>query len=123
MPLTPKAAPSAAELIRSRMPIEVTLADEAATVELGRMLAAELQAGDLVALSGEIGAGKTTLARATLRARLRDPELEAPSPTFTLLQTYESGDVPIVHADLYRIAGGANCMNSVSRRCRRTRSC
>ncbi|MGA0596369.1 tRNA (adenosine(37)-N6)-threonylcarbamoyltransferase complex ATPase subunit type 1 TsaE [Enterovirga sp. CN4-39] len=106
MPLTQKAAPSAAEIIRSRMPITVALPDEAATEELGRALAAELQAGDLVALSGEIGAGKTTLARAILRARLGDPELEAPSPTFTLLQTYESGDVPLVHADLYRIGGG-----------------
>jgi hypothetical protein len=106
MPLNQKAAPSAAEIVRSRMPIEVALPDEAATIELGQLLASQLQAGDLVALSGEIGAGKTTLARAILRARLGDPELEAPSPTFTLLQTYETGEVPIVHADLYRIAGG-----------------
>jgi tRNA threonylcarbamoyl adenosine modification protein YjeE len=106
MPLTQKAAPTAAEIVRSRMPIEVALPDESATIALGELLAAQLQAGDLVALSGEIGAGKTTLARAILRTRLGDPELEAPSPTFTLLQTYDGGDVPVVHADLYRIAGG-----------------
>ena len=105
MPQTQKAAPSAAEIIRSRMPIEVVLPSEAATAELGRLIAAELGPGDLLALSGEIGAGKTTLARAILRARLGDPELEAPSPTFTLLQTYEGAGGPVVHADLYRIAG------------------
>ena len=106
MPLNQKAAPSAAEIIRTRMPITVPLPDEAATIELGNLLAPQLGAGDLVALSGEIGAGKTTLARAVLRAKLGDPELEVPSPTFTLVQTYQSADVPIIHADLYRIAGG-----------------
>ncbi len=106
MPVTQKAAPSAAAILRSRMPIVVPLPDEAATISLGGMLAPELQAGDLVAMSGEIGAGKTTLARAILRAKLGDPQLEVPSPTFTLVQTYQSAGVPIIHADLYRIAGG-----------------
>jgi tRNA threonylcarbamoyl adenosine modification protein YjeE len=104
MPVTPKAALSAAAIIRSRMPVTVPLPDEAATIELGGMLAPELQAGDLVAMSGEIGAGKTTLARAILRAKLGDPELEVPSPTFTLVQTYETPRGAVWHFDAYRLA-------------------
>jgi tRNA threonylcarbamoyl adenosine modification protein YjeE len=86
-------------------PFVVPLPDEAATEELGRRIADELEPGDVVALSGEIGAGKTTLARAILRAHVGDPNLEAPSPTFTLLQTYDGPKAQVVHADLYRIAG------------------
>ena len=83
----------------------IVLPDEAATEQLGTRIGAELEAGDLVALHGPIGAGKTALARAILRARLGDPELEAPSPTFTLMQSYEGPRGRVVHADLYRIAG------------------
>ena len=83
----------------------VPLPDEAATAALGQQIAAELRPGDIVALSGPIGAGKTTLARAVLRAHLDDPDLEAPSPTFTLVQSYDGPHGPVVHADLYRIAG------------------
>lgn len=79
------------------------LADEAATAALGTRIGAELGPGDLVALHGEVGAGKTTLARAILRAHMDDPELEAPSPTFTLVQSYESGGASVIHADLYRV--------------------
>jgi hypothetical protein len=86
-------------------PLVVALPDEAATLELGRMIAAELERGDVVALRGEIGAGKTTLARAILRAYLADPDLEAPSPTFTLVQSYDGPSGPVIHADLYRLAG------------------
>lgn len=84
---------------------DVALADEAATAELGRLLAEELRPGDLVTLSGGLGVGKTTLARALVRALSGDPRLDVPSPTFTLLQTYDTAAGPVVHADLYRIGG------------------
>ena len=83
----------------------IALPDEAATELLGSRIGAELEPGDLVALHGPIGAGKTALARAILRARLGDPELEAPSPTFTLMQTYDGPKGRVVHADLYRVGG------------------
>ena len=83
----------------------IPLPDEAATEDLGLRIGSELEPGDLVALHGPVGAGKTALARAILRARLGDPELEAPSPTFTLMQSYDGPRGRVVHADLYRIAG------------------
>ncbi|HEX2725694.1 MAG TPA: tRNA (adenosine(37)-N6)-threonylcarbamoyltransferase complex ATPase subunit type 1 TsaE, partial [Beijerinckiaceae bacterium] len=79
--------------------------DLAATTSLAAFIAAQVQPGDLVTLSGDLGAGKTALARAIVRVLAMDPELEVPSPTFTLMQTYESRRGPIVHADFYRIAG------------------
>jgi tRNA threonylcarbamoyl adenosine modification protein YjeE len=85
--------------------IAVALPDEASTVELGGRIAVELEPGDVVTLSGEIGAGKTTLARAILTSHLGDPDLEVPSPTFTLMQSYEGRGGPVIHADLYRIGG------------------
>jgi tRNA threonylcarbamoyl adenosine modification protein YjeE len=81
------------------------LVDEAATVTLASQLASLVEAGDFIALSGDLGAGKTTLARAFLRALLDDPELEAPSPTFTLMQVYDGPRFPVVHADFYRLRG------------------
>ncbi|MCX5477888.1 tRNA (adenosine(37)-N6)-threonylcarbamoyltransferase complex ATPase subunit type 1 TsaE [Kaistia geumhonensis] len=80
----------------------LTLADEAATHRLAEALATRLAAGDVIALEGDLGAGKTTLARALIRAVAGDPALEVPSPTFTLVQTYP-GRVPIAHFDLYRL--------------------
>jgi tRNA threonylcarbamoyl adenosine modification protein YjeE len=85
-------------------PLLVELPDEAATERLAEDLAAALVAGDTVALSGDLGAGKTTLARALLRALADDPALEVPSPTFTLVQSYEAGRLRVAHFDLYRIS-------------------
>jgi tRNA threonylcarbamoyl adenosine modification protein YjeE len=85
------------------------LPDEAATARLGEALALMLRPGDLVALHGDLGAGKSTLARAVLRSFSGRPSLDVPSPTFMLVQPYE-GDgfrFPILHADLYRIADPA----------------
>jgi tRNA threonylcarbamoyl adenosine modification protein YjeE len=80
------------------------LPDEEATNRLAQKLAGEFKPGDLVTLSGDLGAGKTTFARALIRALTRNPVLEVPSPTYTLLQTYDGHGFRIVHADLYRVA-------------------
>ena len=82
----------------------ILLIDEAATAALGARLAASLEPGDLVLLAGGLGAGKTTLARAIVRALMGDPALEVPSPSFALVQPYEREDLTILHADLYRLA-------------------
>ena len=79
----------------------MTLASEAATAHFGRRIAEGLRPGDAVLLSGELGAGKTTLARAILSG-LGVTET-VPSPTFTLVQTYETAHMPVHHFDLYRI--------------------
>ena len=77
-----------------------------ATDRLGRELAARLGAGDVILLEGSVGAGKTHLARAIIQAGLARHGLaeEVPSPTFTLVQTYDTGSDVIVHADLYRLS-------------------
>lgn len=85
----------------------VDLPDEAATIRMAERLANELRPGDLVTLGGDLGAGKTTFARAVIRALLDDADAEVPSPTYTLLQTYQGPRFSIVHADLYRISDPA----------------
>ena len=87
-------------------PITVDLADDAVTIRLGEDLAQALKPGDCLALSGDLGAGKSTLARALLRAIADDEELEVPSPTFTLVQTYALR-IPVSHFDLYRLGDPA----------------
>lgn len=79
----------------------IDLPDAAATAALGAALAPCLRRGDLLALGGDLGAGKTTLARGLIGALgHRGP---VPSPTFTLVQQYETDPVPVWHFDLYRI--------------------
>jgi tRNA threonylcarbamoyladenosine biosynthesis protein TsaE len=87
-----------------KMPaFSMSLADETATAALGATLAARLHPGDVVGLQGELGSGKTTLARAILRAAAGDPELIVPSPTFTLVEVYETPRGTFWHFDLYRL--------------------
>lgn len=85
--------------------IHLDLKSEAATNQLGEDLALTLKRGDLVRLCGDLGAGKSLLARAIIRAACDDDDLEVPSPTFTLVQNYESSGPcgTISHFDLYRL--------------------
>lgn len=82
---------------------DVDLADERATEALAHEIADLVRPDDVVTLTGDLGAGKTTFARALIRKLVGDPALEVPSPTFTLMQVYPAPDFQIVHADLYRI--------------------
>ena len=79
------------------------LADETATERLAARLAGLARPGDVVTLSGALGAGKTSLARAFIRARARLPDLDVPSPTFALVQHYDLADGAVWHLDLYRL--------------------
>lgn len=82
---------------------EMALADEGATLALGARIASILRPGDAIALSGDLGAGKTTLARGILQGL--GLESEAPSPTFAIVQPYEPSEtrIPVWHIDLYRL--------------------
>ena len=79
------------------------LADDDATAELGRRLAGALRPGDLLLLQGDLGAGKTALARSIVRSLMADPRLDVPSPSFALVQPYEGNGISVLHTDLYRI--------------------
>jgi tRNA threonylcarbamoyladenosine biosynthesis protein TsaE len=79
----------------------VRLSDETATAELGARIAQALAPGDVIAISGVLGAGKTVLARAILRG-LGVVE-DVPSPSFTLVQAYDTPGLRVHHIDLYRI--------------------
>lgn len=78
-------------------------ASERAVHRLAERVALKLAASDVVALYGDLGAGKTTFARALIRAVLADANAEIPSPTFSLVQTYTSARLDLMHLDLYRI--------------------
>src|SRR5687767_4723298 len=85
--------------------LDIALPDLAATERLAQALAARAGAGDVVALWGGLGAGKTTFARAFIHARPGGAGVtEVPSPTFTLVQVYDLAGAPIWHFDLYRLA-------------------
>jgi tRNA threonylcarbamoyladenosine biosynthesis protein TsaE len=77
------------------------ISDEAEMLALGARLGAALRAGDVIALSGGLGAGKTTLARGLVQAA--HPDMVVPSPTYTLVQTYDMPNYELWHCDLYRI--------------------
>ena len=79
----------------------ITAKNEQEMLALGARIGAVLRAGDTVALTGELGAGKTTLIRGLIQAKL--PEIEVPSPTYTLVQTYDFPDYELWHCDLYRL--------------------
>src|SRR5437868_5158488 len=81
----------------------ILLTNEQATRRLAVDVASILKAGDLVTLSGDLGAGKTAFARALIRHLAGDEALDVPSPTFTLVQTYVLPRFTVVHADLYRV--------------------
>src|SRR5207237_3379094 len=81
----------------------LALVNETATAHLMADLALLTGPGDVITLSGDLGAGKTAAARAMIRYLASDDEMEVPSPTFTLAQTYELPSLPLIHADLYRI--------------------
>jgi len=86
----------------------IPLADPDATLALGGRLAAILKAGDIVTLTGELGAGKTTLSRGLIQAICGD--IDVPSPTYTLLQTYPAGEYEIYHFDFYRLEKPEDCL-------------
>ena len=84
------------------MPTMIDLADEAATVTMARTLAKQIQPGDCIALSGELGAGKSVFSRALLRALgIQDEAL--PSPTYAIIQPYLGTRLPVAHMDWYRL--------------------
>jgi len=83
--------------------LSLFLANEAKTIRLGEELALAVKPGDAIALVGDLGAGKSTLARALIRAIADDAELEVPSPTFTIVQSYALR-FPVAHLDLYRLS-------------------
>ena len=87
--------------------VSLFLADDKATGKLGAALAGSLRPGDLVSLAGELGTGKTALARAIIRSLTGDPAMEVPSPSFALVQPYQAGEQVIIHADLYRLSDAA----------------
>jgi len=85
--------------------VAVFLPDLAATEALGQRIAAVLRPGDAVLLDGPLGAGKSALARALVRAAVGDPALEVPSPSYTLVQAYDTPAGPLHHFDLWRLDG------------------
>ncbi|MBJ3785985.1 tRNA (adenosine(37)-N6)-threonylcarbamoyltransferase complex ATPase subunit type 1 TsaE [Devosia sediminis] len=84
--------------------VSTFLPDDDATARFGAELAMSLKAGDIVSLEGDLGAGKTAMARAIIRALAADGALDVPSPTFAIIQPYDTPRGAVLHADLYRLA-------------------
>ena len=84
-------------------PAPLILPTDGHTIALAQRMAPLLRSGDTLLLSGPIGAGKSFFARALIRALLGNPTEEVPSPSFTLVQTYQADGVEIWHCDLYRL--------------------
>ena len=82
---------------------ETVTRSEAETAQFAGRFAHTLKNRDIVVFHGDLGLGKSVFARAIIRALLNDPNLNVPSPTFTLVQTYDAPDFPIWHYDLYRL--------------------
>ncbi len=78
------------------------LPDEDATARLGALIAPQLKSGDVIYLHGDLGMGKSALTRGLIRA-LTTPDQEVPSPTFTLIQSYDTPAFEVLHLDLYRL--------------------
>ena len=88
--------------MNARPDLEIPLKGEGETLALGARIASMLRAGDVIALYGDLGAGKSTLTRGLIRALL-SPDTDVPSPTYTLVQTYDTDAGTIWHFDLYRV--------------------
>ena len=86
--------------------MRLLLPDEAATERLGEALGRLAAPGDVIALHGELGSGKTTLVRGLARGLGVPPDEPVVSPTFTLINEYVGGRLPLFHLDLYRVSGG-----------------
>lgn len=95
---------SPAKTTEGQAGITLDLEDEAATTALAKRLACQARLGDVYALFGDLGAGKTSFARAFINALPGESE-EVPSPSFTLVQTYQRGSLEVWHVDLYRLSG------------------
>jgi len=85
--------------------MQIRLPDQTSTEHLAAQLAALCAPGDCIALSGGLGAGKSTFARAFLRVLAHDPQMEVPSPSFALVQPYDTSAGPVFHYDLWRLDG------------------
>lgn len=83
--------------------MQIKAPSENDTENAARTMAKDLRAGDILLLSGDLGAGKTVFARALIRVMTGDDNMDVPSPTFTLLQTYDAPEGTLWHFDLYRI--------------------
>ncbi len=105
-PLPTHDRPDPADRVGREDAVDIALPNETATEAMALWIAPRLLAGDTILLEGPVGAGKSHFARALIHARLRAaglPMEDVPSPTFTLIQYYDAGDVAIWHADLYRL--------------------
>ena len=100
-----RATPEVVQIGPMPDPPIIHLPDLAATESLAGRLAAVARPGDCILLEGPLGAGKTAFARAFLRAAADDPAMEVPSPSFTLVQIYDTKIGPVFHYDLWRLDG------------------